>query len=265
MDINNLINYLATAGIDLGLKILGAIFVLIVGRWIIRIVIRLIRAALERQWSEPTLTRYVGSLISILLNLALVIAILGFFGFETTTFAALLAGVGVAIGAAWSGLLANFAAGLFLVVLRPFKVGDAITAGGLTGTVKDVGMFFTKIDTPDNVISYVGNNKIFSDNIQNYTDTPYRRVDSKVQLEAEADPLDFIQKLRAQLAKIPNVLNEPVPEIGIIEITREGTIVAVRPFAQNKFYSQVQFDTNRLIVELLKATKTEKKTPDASI
>ena len=91
--------------------------------------------------------------------------ILGVFGVETTTFAALIAAAGVAIGLAWSGLLANFAAGAFLVILRPFKVGDFISAGGIMGTVKEIGLFVTTIDTLDNVKTFVGNNKLFSDNI----------------------------------------------------------------------------------------------------
>ena len=113
----------------------------------------------------------------VLLNIALIVALLGFFGVETTTFAALLAAGGVAIGVAWSGLLANFAAGVFIVILRPFKVGDFVTAGGVIGTISHIGLFGTNIDTPDNVQTMVGNNKILSDTIQNFSSNPYRRVD----------------------------------------------------------------------------------------
>src|SRR5205814_8653486 len=132
---------------------------------------------------DATVLRYVGSAVSATLNIVLVVAILGYFGVETTTFAALLAAAGVAIGMAWSGLLANFAAGSFLIVLRPFKVGDFITAGGGTGTVKEIGLFTTTLNTPDNVLTIVGNNKIFSDNIQNFSANSYRRVDLKAQLD----------------------------------------------------------------------------------
>jgi small conductance mechanosensitive channel len=251
MDFAEILKYFATAGLNLGLKILGALVVLFIGRWVIRIVVRLMKAALERQNVEPTLRGYVGTLVSVLLNIALFIAILGYFGFETTTFAALLAGVGVAIGAAWSGLLANFAAGVFLIVIRPFKVGDTVSAGGVTGVVERIGMFFTHLHTIDNIIAYVGNNKILSDNIQNFSDTPYRRVDLKVQLKPETDPIGFMNRLKTGLANIPNVLTEPAPQIGILEVTREGTTVAVRPFAHNRHSDQVQFDANRIIIELL--------------
>src|SRR6187402_998416 len=142
---------------NVGLKVVGAIILYVIGRWLITWVIALVQRTLERQKVDPTLLRYVGTVISVLANIALVIAILGYFGVETTSFAALLAGAGLAIGAAWGGLLANFAAGIFLVVLRPFKVGDFISAGGVTGTVEEVGLFVTTIDTPDNVRTFVGN------------------------------------------------------------------------------------------------------------
>jgi hypothetical protein len=95
------------------------------------------------------------------LNIVLVVAILGYFGVETTSFVAILAAAGIAIGMAWGGLLANFAAGAFMIVLRPFKVGDFVTAAGITGTVKEIGLFVTALNTPDNVLTLVGNNKIF--------------------------------------------------------------------------------------------------------
>ena len=146
-----------------GLKVLGAIVAWIVGRYLIHLALRLIGAGLTRQEVDATLQRYIGNIVNVALNIVLVVAILGYFGVETTSFAALIAGMGVAIGAAWAGLLANFAAGAFLVVLRPFKVGDYVKAGGLEGTVKEIGLFATTILTPDNVSSFVGNNKIFSD------------------------------------------------------------------------------------------------------
>jgi small conductance mechanosensitive channel len=120
--------------------------------------------------------------VAAILNIVLVIAILGFFGVQTTSLAALIAAAGVAIGLAWSGLLANFAAGVFLVILQPFKVGDFVTAGGIMGTVHEVGLFVTYIDTLDNVRHIVGNGKIFGDVIQNCSTNAYRRVDLTAQL-----------------------------------------------------------------------------------
>ena len=238
-----------TSLMHVGLMVVGAIVLLIIGRWLISFAIRLITRALEKQQVDPTLLRYVGNVVSVILNVALVVAILGYFGVETTTFAALLAAAGVAIGMAWSGLLANFAAGAFLIVLRPFKAGDFITAGGVTGTVKEVGLFVTTINTLDNVFTIVGNNKIFADNIQNFSANPYRRVDLVAQLNHVVDHKTAIRLLKERLAKIPNVASAPAPDVEILEFNLAGPVLAVRPYCHTDHYWQVYFDTNRTIRE----------------
>ncbi|MCY1297545.1 Small-conductance mechanosensitive channel [compost metagenome] len=195
--------------------------------------------------------RYVGSIISVTLNILLVIGILGYFGVQTTSLAALIAAAGVAIGMAWSGLLANLAAGVFLIVLRPFKVGDVITAGGVTGTVMEIGLFATSINTPDNVLTLVGNNKIFSDNIQNYSHNPFRRVELKAQLSGAADYQAAIALLKQRIATIPNVAEDPAVDVEILEFNLVGPVLAVRPYCHNDHYWQVYFDTNRTIKDAL--------------
>jgi small conductance mechanosensitive channel len=230
-----------------GLKVLGAIGLWIVGRWLIGFSLRLIGRGMTRQKIDPTLIRYIQSAVGALLNIALVVAILGFFGVETTTFAALVAAAGVAIGMAWSGLLANFAAGVFLVVLQPMKVGDFVTAGGVTGTVKEVGLFVTAIDTPDNVHTIVGNGKILGDTIQNFSHNGYRRVELTAQLAHEVDTQGAIALLKRGMAQIPNVLENPAPDAEIIQFTLAGPVLAVRPYCHTDHYWQVYFDTNRLI------------------
>jgi len=247
MDIAALTTFLTTRLADLGLQILGALILFVVGRWLIGFVVSRITSALEKQHVDPTVLRYVGNIVSVGLNVVLVVALLGYFGIETTTFAALLAGAGLAIGAAWSGLLANFAAGGFIVVLRPYKVGDFVTAGGVTGTVKEIGLFVTTINTPDNVQTFIGNNKIFSDTIQNFTANPYRRVDLVAQLDGSVDPGAATNLLKAALAKIPNVNTTPAPDVELLTFTMAGPVLAVRPYCHNDHYWQVYFDTNRAI------------------
>lgn len=241
----------ASYGMAIITKIAAAIAFWIVGRWLIGLVGRMLQRVLEKQKIDPSLIRYVGSFVAVTLNIVLVVAILGYFGVQTTTFAALVAGIGIAVGAAWSGLLSNLAAGGFLIVLRPFKVGDFVTAGGTTGTVKEIGLFATTINTQDNVMTLIGNGKIFSDAIQNYTHNPFRRVELKCQLAGSADHIAAMQLLREKLAKVPNVLAEPAVEVEILEFNLVGPVLAVRPFCHNDHYWQVYFDGNRTIRESL--------------
>lgn len=250
-DISRYQDILVTTLTDVGVKVLAAIVFWVIGRWLIGLAIRLVRGALERQKVDPTLLRYVGSIVNVTLNILLVIGILGYFGVQTTTFAALVAGAGIAIGAAWAGLLANFAAGAFLIVLRPFKVGDFVTMAGTTGTVTEIGLFATTINTPDNVSTVIGNNKIFGENIQNFTNNPYRRVDLKCQLSGAADHQAAMALLKAKIAAIPNVLATPPVDVEILDFTLVGPVLAVRPYCNNDHYWQVYFDTNRVIRESL--------------
>jgi small conductance mechanosensitive channel len=233
--------------IALGITVLEALALWIVGRWLIGFSVRLIRRAMTRQKIDPTLVRYIGNAVAAILNIILVIAILGFFGVQTTSMAALIAAAGVAIGMAWSGLLSNFAGGVFLVILQPFKVGDFVEAGGVTGTVEEIGLFVTTINTPDSIHTIVGNAKIFGDVIQNYSANPFRRVDLTAQLSSGVDPHRAIALLKEGLAKIPNVAASPAPCVEIVTFTMAGPVLAVRPYTNNAHYWQVYFDTNMLI------------------
>jgi small conductance mechanosensitive channel len=236
-----------TWAIAAGIRVVEAIALWIVGRWLIGFALRLIGRGMTRQKIDPTLIRYMQNAVGAILNIVLVIAILGFFGVETTSLAALIAAGGVAIGLAWSGLLANFAAGVFLVILQPFKVGDFVVAGGVMGTVEEVGLFVTSINTLDNIRNIVGNGKIFAEIIQNFSTNPFRRVDREAQLDHTVDVHQAIALLKANLAKIPNVLTNPAPDVEILTFTLAGPVLAVRPYCNNKDYWQVYFDTNRTI------------------
>ena len=132
--------------IALGIKVLEAIALWIVGRWLIGLALRMIGGAMAKQKIDPTVIRYIQNAVAALLNIILVISILGFFGVQTTSLAALIAAGGIAIGMAWSGLLSNFAAGVFLVILQPIKVGDFVNAGGVLGTVHEIGLFASSIN-----------------------------------------------------------------------------------------------------------------------
>src|SRR6266498_1575378 len=231
------------------MKIVLAVALWFVGQWLISMAVGLITRGLRQRQVDTTLTQYVATGVSVLLKVILIVSLLGYFGIQTTTFAALFAAIGFAIGAAWSGSLANLAAGAFLIFLRPFKVGDFISAGDMIGTVREIGIFVTAIDTMDNVRTFIGNNKIFSGTIQNFSTNPYRRVDLQAQLNHEVDHRDAINRLRERLLQIPNVLASPAPDLEILTFNLAGLVLAVRPYCHNDFYWQVYFDTNRTIRE----------------
>ena len=235
--------------IAFGLKVVGAIVAYIVGRMLIGFASGLVMKALERQKVEPTIVRYIGTIIGVALNVILVVAILGYFGVETTSFAALVAGLGLAVGAAWGGLLSNFAAGAFILVLRPFKVGDYVFAGDVEGTVRVVGMFNTTIDTPDNVQTIVSNAKIMSGTIKNFSSNAFRRVDLLAQIDHTVDPNDAIRRLKEVLPKIANVVTDPKPDVEIVTFNERGPVLAVRPYCHTNHYWQVYFDGNKAIRE----------------
>jgi small conductance mechanosensitive channel len=249
MDMDALIQNASVTLAAVAWKIAGAAVLWLFGRWLISFALRLMTGAFNRQHVDLTLTRYLQTALRIILNVALIVAILGFFGVETTTFAALLAAGGVAIGVAWGGLLANFAAGVFLVFLRPFKVGDAVSAGGVSGVVEAIGLFATVINTADNVQTMVSNNKLFSDNIQNFSANPYRRVDLTATIDNSVDHRDAIRRIKQRMSTIPNVLASPAPDVDVLQFTPAGPLLCVRPYCSNKHYWQVYFDANRVIRE----------------
>jgi small conductance mechanosensitive channel len=250
MDMQGIEHFVTTTLSDLAIKIGAAILFWIIGRWLIGRVTAMAEAAMGRNQIDPTLTKYLGSILAVVLNVALVLGILGYFGFQTTSFAALIAGAGVAIGVAWSGMLGNFAAGAFMLVLRPFKVGDFVSAGGTLGTVRELGLFATTLVTPDNVVTLIGNGKVFGDTIQNFSALPVRRVDRTAQLAVGVDPVEAMARLRDAIATIPNVALTPAPEVSLLDINLNGTVIAVRSYTHTDHYWQVYFDTNEAMVRV---------------
>jgi small conductance mechanosensitive channel len=237
--------------VPFGWKLLGAAAVWLIGLAVINVVRNASRRLMAVRRFDATLAGYLDTSLGIVLKILLLIAVFGVLGVETTSFAALLAAAGIAIGAAWSGLLANFAAGLFLLFLRPFKVGDAVEAGGVTGTVREIGLFTTAVDSPDNVRVSIGNNKIFADSIRNYTTNPYRRVVVNAPIAYGVDAVAVMTQLSARASSIANVLTEPAPSVQILEFKPSGAVLAVHSYCHNDHYWQVHFDTNRVVSEVV--------------
>ena len=246
----NIQNLVAEKGLGVATNIGGAILLWVVGRWVIRRVISVLQFGMNKQKVDPTIARWAGSIVGILLNVVLMISILSRFGVETTSFAALLAGAGLAIAGAWSGLLGNFAAGAFLLIFRPFKVGDSVTVGGVTGTVEEIAIFGTTILDGTNVRITVGNNKIFSGDIVNYSQSKSRRVDRTAVVAGSVDPKDAISRFTAAVEKLPNVLADPKPSVFVLDFVPAGVVIAIRPFALPQHHDQVFADINEAIIRV---------------
>ncbi|HEY4317031.1 MAG TPA: mechanosensitive ion channel family protein [Herbaspirillum sp.] len=239
--------------VPFGLKILAALVIWIAGSIAINGFAKLARRALNLRHLDPTLANYAISTIHVALRIVLVMAILEVCGIPTTSFAALIGAAGVAIGVAWSGLLSNFAAGIFLVVLHPFKVGDYINAAGQTGTVTEIGLFMTIMTTDNNLRVYIGNNKLFSDTITNYNVNNSRRVEQRCQIAGSVNPAEAIALLTERVSRIPNVMQAPAPNVTIMEFNAMGTLLVVRLFAPTPNFGQVNNDTNIAIAETARA------------
>ncbi|MCX7245133.1 MAG: mechanosensitive ion channel family protein [Burkholderiales bacterium] len=253
IDFASIQNIILTALTDIGLKIIAALLIWFIGRALIQFTVKLVRAWMTKRVLDPTVENYVASATAVILNILLIIGILGNFGLQTTSFAALFATLGITIGAAWAGLLANLAAGIFLIVLRPFKVGDFVIAGGINGNITQIGLFSTTITTSDNVANFVGNSKIFGDTIQNFSSNSYRRLNLKVQLTSGVDYQAAIALLREKVTAIPGVLPNPAVVIDIGDLNLVGPVLVVRPCCSAFDYTPVHFATNKVILETLEA------------
>ncbi|QSQ25999.1 mechanosensitive ion channel family protein [Pyxidicoccus parkwayensis] len=225
--INQLKSLALTEALPFLLKAMGALVLWFVGRTIINGFRRVLNMALQKRQLDATLIRYVESLFAGSLTILLLLGILGMMGVETTSFAALLAAAGIAIGTAWSGLLSNFAAGIFLLVLRPFRVGDEIAAAGVTGVVQEIGLFATTLDTADNLRISVGNNRLFGDNIVNFTHHPHRKLVIKVPLLHGGDVRMQMKALQELMTTVPGVLQQPAPSVKVAEFTALGPVLGI--------------------------------------
>ncbi len=232
-------------------KLVGAVLLWVVGGWLIGFALKVLRRSFSIGKLDPSLTGFLLGVIGALLRVILAVAILGYFGVQTASFAALLAGAGLAIGAAWSGMLSNFAAGVFLQVFRPVALGDFVSGGGVTGTVEEVGMFVTIILAPDNVRHIVPNGKFFGDTIVNYSSHPFRRVELEAQLDSSADVGKAIALLKQAVRAVPNQYPGKEADVELLTFSERGPRLAVRPYTHNNHYWQVYFDTNRVIADTL--------------
>jgi len=232
-----------------GLKIVGAILVLIIGRIVAGSVRRGIRRALRRTETDEAIISFTGSLAFYLIQVFAVLAALRNFGVETASLVAVLGAAGFAVGFALQGSLANFAAGVMLLVFRPYRIGDFVEAGGTAGTVRDMGLFTTVMTTPDNIRVMVPNGKIFGDTIKNVSAEDIRRVDMVVGISYGA-ALPRAREVLLEVVKADSrVLDDPEPQIAVAELADSSVNLVVRPWVKKDDYWAVKFDLTHAIKE----------------
>lgn len=234
-----------------GLKIVAAIVVFIVGRWIAKGLTKAVERLMERSKVDPTLVRFTGNLTYIALFTFVILAMLGQLGIQTTSFIAVLGAAGLAIGLALHGSLANFAAGFLMIMFRPFRVGDYIEGAGVAGTVEEIQIFTTKIITPDNKTVIIPNAKLTEDNIINWTVKGTRRVDMVIGIGYGED-IDKAREVMADaIAEDERILKDPAPTIAVLELADSSVNFVVRPWVKAADYWSVYFGTTENIKKAL--------------
>ena len=223
-----------------GLKLLEAVVIWMIGRWLIGIGVNLLRKSLTHNKLDATLVRYVCSILSGLLTVFLALGVMGVIGIETTSFAAVAAGAGLAIGAAWSGMLSNFAAGVFMIVMKPFKVGDHIEAGGVTGVVREIGLFASHIDTEEKVLTLVGNSKLFEDKVSNFTANPTRVCSMEFTVPSGIPFRPRMEPLKIALQALPHV--EPESAEVRIKSFNYGVVLQAETQCHQQYWIELQFE-----------------------
>lgn len=245
------IQELIDKGIDLGVEagksIIIAIIIYFVGKALISLINRMLHGVMERKKVDPAIQTFLGSLVNILLMILLVISVVSALGVNTTSFAALLASAGVAVGMALSGNLQNLAGGIVILLFRPFKVGDYIEAQGTGGTVSEIQIFHTILTTPDNKKIYLPNGALSSGNITNYSKESLRRVDFNVAVEYGEDIDKVRETLSGILSKDERVLQEPAPVIVLGSLADSSVNMTVRVWVKSENYWDVFFQTNEKI------------------
>lgn len=241
--IQQLIAKLTALGAEFGVKLVTAVVIFIIGRWVAKIIRNLIEKALRKTRTDETLVSFTVNLSYIAMIAFVVIAALGQLGIQTTSFIAVLGAAGLAVGLALQGSLSNFAAGVLMLIFRPFKVGDYIEGAGVAGTVKEVQIFTTILLTPDNKTIIIPNAKITGDNITNYATQGTRRIDLAFDV-AYGEDIDKTRRTLLDIIKADKrLLADPAPQISVGEIGGGRINIICRPWVRANDYWDAYFDT----------------------
>jgi len=236
-----------------GLQVIGALAVLVIGRWIAGRIRKGVRRGLEKAGTDGTLVPFFSSLAYYVVLAIVIIAVLNLFGVQTTSLIAVLGAAGLAVGLALQGTLSNFAAGVMLLVFRPFRIGDYVDIAGTAGSVMEIGLFTVTLNTPDNVRIIVPNSSVYGQTISNYAANPTRRNDLVVGISYGDDIGKAIATIESILADDSRVLKDPAPVVATSELGDSSVNVVVRPWCSKEDYWPLRFDLTRRIKEGIEA------------
>lgn len=245
--LEDFISSLIEQGSHLGWTIIKAVIVFLVGRFVIKMINKLVRRILTKRDFDPSVKTFVGSLVNVTLMILLIISVVGALGVQTTSFAALLASAGVAVGMALSGNLSNFAGGLIILLFKPYKVGDYIESQGVGGTVKEIQIFHTILLTADNKNIFIPNGSLSSGIVTNIGKEPTRRVEWTFGVEYGSDYEHVKRVIESVLAQDARILGDPAPFIALSALADSSVNVVVRVWVKSSDYWGVYFETNKAI------------------
>ena len=244
---DEVVTFLKTSALDFGIALLTAIVIFYVGRMVVRMITRGMRKVMDARQVDKTLVTFVSNLVHMILMVVVAIAAVGALGVQTTSFIAILGAAGLAVGLALQGSLSNFAAGVLIIIFRPYKVGDWIEGGGVSGSVVEVQILTTILKTGDNKQVIVPNSQIMGSIITNYSANDTRRVDMVVGVSYE-DDLDKVRKTIEELiAADDRILDDPAPTIAVSELADSSVNFVVRPWVNTADYWGVMFDLTEAI------------------
>lgn len=249
--------------VDFGPKLIAAILIWIIGNWIIKMMLKGLTKAMNKGNYDESLKKFLLNLTTWALKIILIIAVLSKVGIETTSFAAIIAAAGLAIGLALQGSLGNFAGGVLLMIFKPIKIGDLIEAQGELGVVKEIEIFTTKLLTPTNKEVIIPNGALSNGNIVNYSSEGQLRVDLTFGVSYDADIKQTKAILMETLTANPKVLNDPEPTVNVSELADSSVNFAVRPWCTVADYWDVYFETHENVKIALDAAGIEIPYPHA--
>ncbi|MFK7956471.1 MAG: mechanosensitive ion channel family protein [Lysobacterales bacterium] len=230
-----------------GIKLAMALLIYVVGRWVSKLIVKVVRNVMSRAGTDLILINFVGSIVSALLLLVVLVATLDQLGLNTTSIVAVMGAAGLAVGLALQDSLKNFAAGVMLIIFRPFKTGDYVEAAGVSGSVDELEVFWTQLKTPDNKLVIVSNGDIISSPITNYSANDTRRVDMVFGIGYDDDMNQARNIMLEVIEAHPAILSEPAPLVAVSELANSSVNFVVRPWVKTADYWTVKFEVTEQI------------------